>query len=523
MPTADDRADPRDALDELARRRARLADAGRAEEVARQHRLGKWTARERVARLVDEGTFQEFGLLVDATESVAGRDVVAPADGVVTGMGDIDGRPAVVMSFDFTVFGGSNGTAGGLKVARCCDRSLQSGLPLVMLLDGGGHRIQEGLDSRHFAHGFAVFAQMVDLSGHVPIVAAMLGPGFAGPSNFAALADFVVMVRGISTMGMAGPALVRAATGEEVSKEELGGADVQARLGVTDLAVDTEDEALDAVRVFLSYLPGNAGQPAPVDPDPVPPPGDTDIAGLVPSNTRQSYDVRGVVDGLADAGSVFELRSEHAPNIVTSFVRLAGRPVGVLANQPLHLGGALDSPACEKAAHFVSLCDAFGVPLLFLIDVPGFLVGTESTTTQLARRSGRLLFELGQATVARFSVVLRKGYGAGYIAMCGGRSFAADLALAWPGAEICAMSVEGAVDVAYRRDVESADDPAARRAELVDHARGQIGAFYGAQGFGLDDVVDPRETRSALITALRRTPARHRSNAPAKRHGISPI
>lgn len=519
---------PRDGTDtgplaELGRRRARVSDDGRPDEVARQHALGKFSARERVARLVDDGTWQEFGQLVDAAETTADQDVMAPADGVVTGIGDIDGRPAVVMSFDFTVFGGSNGTTGGLKVARCCERSLQSGLPLVMLLDGGGHRIQEGLDSRHFAHGFAVFGQMVDLSGHVPIVAAMLGPGFAGPSNFAALADYVVMVRGMATMGMAGPALVRAATGEEVSKEELGGADVQARLGVTDLAVDTETEALDAVRVFLSYLPGNASLPPPVDADPLPPRAGADIAGVVPANDRRSYDVRAVIDALADADGVFEIKAEHAPNIVTGLVRLGGHPVGVVANQPLHLGGALDSPACEKAAHFVCMCDAFGVPLLFLIDVPGFLVGTESTTTQLARRSGRLLFELGQATVPRFSVVLRKGYGAGYIAMCGGRSFNADLALAWPGAEICAMSVEGAVDVAYRRDIAGAADPGARRAELIDDARGQIDAFYGARGFGLDDVVDPIETRPMLIRALRRAPARHRSKAPAKRHGISPI
>jgi propionyl-CoA carboxylase beta chain len=197
--------------------------------------------------------------------------------------------------------------------------------------------------------------------------------------------------------------------------------------------------------------------------------------------------------------------------------------VGAIANQPLHLGGALDSPACEKAAHFVSMCDAFGVPLLFLIDVPGFLVGTASTTTQLARRSGRLLFELGQATVPRFSVVLRKGYGAGYIAMCGGRSFAADLALAWPSAEICAMSVEGAVDVAYRRDIQAALDPPARRDELIASARTQIDAFHAARGFGIDDVVDPRETRRALVRALGRAPARHRTTVTTKRHGISPI
>jgi acetyl-CoA carboxylase carboxyltransferase component len=514
---------PDRATSELERRRALVQDAGRSDAVERQHRLGKLTARERIDRLVDDGRFREFGALVDAARGTPGQEqLIAPADGVVTGIGHIDGRPAVIMSFDFTVFGGSNGTTGGLKVARCCERALHDGLPLVMLLDGGGHRIQEGLDSHHFAHGFTVFQQMVDLSGYVPVVAVMMGPGFAGPSNFAALADFVVMVRGMSTMGIAGPALVRAATGEQLSKEELGGAQVQARLGVTDLAVDTEGEALDAVRVFLGYLPANAGQLPPRD-EPGEPEDGAGIGTVVPADTRQAYDVRQVIDALADADSVFEVKSEYAPNVVTSLVRLGGRPVGVVANQPLHLGGALDSPACEKAAHFVSVCDAFGVPLLFLIDVPGFLVGAESTTTQLARRSGRLLFELGQATVPRFSVVLRKGYGAGYIAMCGGRSFSADLALAWPAAEICAMSVEGAVDVAYRREVEAAEDPAARRAELVKGFRAQIDPFLAAQGFGVDDVVDPRETRAALIDALAHAPDRRRATAPAKRHGVSPI
>lgn len=516
MQTSQDRAG------KLRRRRQSVSDAGRPDEIARQHGLGKLSARERIEWLLDEGTFAEFGGLADAARGAPGDDpLAAPADGVVTGIGKADGRSLVVMSFDFTVFGGSNGTTGGLKVARCCERSLHDGLPLVMLLDGGGHRIQEGLDSQHFAHGFGVFQQMVDLSGYVPVVAAVLGPGFAGPSNFAALADFVVMVSGGSTMGIAGPALVRAATGEDVSKEALGGAAVQARLGVTDLAVDTEGEALDALRVFLGYLPSNAGQPVPRDVPGAPPAVDFD--GLVPADTAVAYDVHAVIDALADADSVFEIKPEHAPNVVTSLVRLDGAPVGVVANQPLHLGGALDSAACEKAAHFVSVCDAFGVPLLFLIDVPGFLVGTESTRTQLARRSGRLLFELGQATVPRLSVVLRKGYGAGYIAMCGGRSFGADLALAWPTAEICAMSVEGAVDVAYRREVSAAADPVAHRAELVAGFRQRIDPFLAAQGFGIDDVVTPAETRPALIEALSRAPRRRRSTAPAKAHGVSPI
>jgi acetyl-CoA carboxylase carboxyltransferase component len=427
------------------------------------------------------------------------------------------------MSFDYTVFGGSNGIAGGLKVLRCIQTAIRDKIPLVMLLDGGGHRIQEGLDSHHFAMGFEIFQEMVNASGFVPVVAVMLGPGFGGPSNFAALADYVVMVRGTSTMGIAGPALVRAATGEQISKEDLGGADVQATLGVTDLAVDTEVEALNAVRVFLAYFPPSAAEPAPRDDDQGPGGDGRTLTDLVPANTRIAYDVRDVIQIVADAGTTFEIKEKHAPNIVTALIRLGGRPVGVVANQPAHLGGALDSPACEKAAHLVSMCDAFGLPLLFLVDVPGFLAGSESNTTQLARRSGRILFELGQATVPRYSVIMRKGYGAGYLAMCGGRSFNADLALAWPTAEIAAMSVEGAVDIAYRREVEQAADPAAHRAELIGRFRANINAFVAAEGFGIDDLIDPAETREVLLDALSRAPARHASRAPRKAHAISPI
>jgi propionyl-CoA carboxylase beta chain len=508
---------------QLRRRRELVSDGVRVEAVDRQHGLNKLTARERIALLVDRDGFREFGALSDAKGVTEVMTFTAPADGVVTGVGYIDGRPAVVMANDFTVFGGSDGSVGHSKFARCCERALRDGIPLVMLFDGGGHRIQEGLDSRHFARGFTGFQDLVNLSGYVPVVAVMMGPGFAGPSNFAALADFVVMVRGISTMGIAGPALVRAATGENLSKEELGGADGQAALGVTDLAVDSEAEALDAVRLFLSYLPSNcAGVPPADDPDDVVEPG-LDIEELVPANLRQSYDVRPVLDALADADSVFEIKPRFAPNVVTALARIGGRPVGIVANQAAHLSGSLDSPACEKAAHFVSLCDAYGVALLFLIDVPGFLVGMESARTQLARRSGRMLFELGQATVPRLSVVLRKGYGAGYIAMGGGRSFSADLALAWPTAEICAMAVEGAVDVAYRRDIEAAEDSDARRSELIDGFRSGINAFAAAQGFGIDDVVLPSETRSALVHYLGRAPARHSKTVPFRHHGISPI
>lgn len=516
-----------DTLAEIEAKRLSVGDAARAEAIARQHALGKLSARERIAGLVDGGSFREFGALVEpAPAHDESEAVAAPVDGVVTGAGRIEGRPVMLCSFDFTVVGGSNGKVGGLKMQRMMTQALDHGLPFVMLFDGGGHRIQEGLDSRHFAFGSNSFQIQAQLSGWVPMVAAIMGPGFAGPSNYAALADFVVMVRGTSTMGIAGPALVKAAIGEEISKDELGGAEIQAdRHGIADLAVDDDKAALAAIRRFLGYFPCNAGEAPPVasSADPVER-REEKLLEVVPENPRRAYDVRRVVAAVMDRDSLLELKPGYARNIVTSLARLDGRPVGVIANQALHLGGALDSAACEKAAHFVSLCDAFGLPLIYFIDMPGFLVGSAAERSGLARRSGRLIYELGHATVPRLSVVLRKGYGLGYIAMCGGRSFDADLCIAWPTAEICAMSVGGAVDVAYRSQIRAASDPEAKRAELITRFRNQLGALRAAEGFGIDDVIDPRDTRPVLIDALRRAaPRRRRDLSPPKRHGISPI
>lgn len=501
-----------------------VLDRGRPRAVDRQHRLGKLTARERIERLVDEGTFSEFGGLVAPTRDTAfAGEIDAPADGVVTGWAQLDGRPVAVASFDFTVAGGSNGTAGGLKMHRLIESARVEGTPVILLLDGGGHRLQEGLDSWHFAAGFTLFEQMVAISGYVPIVSVMLGPGFGGPTNFAALSDFVVMVRDIASMGIAGPPLVEAATGERLTKDELGGADLQAERGVCDLAVDSEIEAFDSVRAFLSFLPCNATQDPAFDSEATTHESALRIDDMVPADPRVAYDVISVVDALVDAETVLELRPRSAPNVVTCLARLGGRPVGIIANQPMHLGGALDSPACEKVAHFVSLCDAFGVALVYLIDVPGFLGGPGAESSGLARRSGRMLFELGQATVPRMSIVLRKGYGAGYIAMCGGRSYSADLALAWPTAEISATSVEGALDIAFRREIEAAEDPAAHRQRLHDGFAAHISPLAAARGFGIDDVIRPSTTRKLLIDKLSRLPIRHRRDTPVKAHAISPI
>jgi propionyl-CoA carboxylase beta chain len=511
----------------LARVRAAytaVGDDARAEKVAKQHARGKLTARERVAVLTG-GRFFEFGALAGPGPAANGAaPLVAPGDGVVTGIGYVDGRPVALAAFDFTVLGGSNGATGMAKLERCAERALLDRIPLVMLMDGGGHRMQEALDSRLAAPGSRLLLRLTDLSGHVPLVAAMLGPGFGAPANLAACCDLVVIARGIGTLGLSSSPLVRAATGEVVTDEELGGADVQAGRGVVDLATDDEAEALDAIRLYLSYLPSWADGDAVLAPGPHHPGATSErIDTLVPANPRQGYDVRDVVEAMADEETVFELKPSYAPNIVTALARIGGRPVGVVANQPLRLAGALDSPACEKAARFVATCDAFGLPLVILIDMPGFLVGTSAEETQLARRSARLGYELGIATVPRAVIVTRKAYGAAYVVMGGGRSIEADLSVAWPTAEICAIPVESAVDIAFRGDYEQAEDPQARRGELITMFRANIAPLLAADGFGIDDVVAPSRTRDLLIETFGRAPTRRPPRVAGKRRSISPI
>jgi propionyl-CoA carboxylase beta chain len=515
------------AIEALRAAREALGDSARSSAIERQHRLGKMSARERVSALVDHGSFHEVGALVQPKrDTFSTEDLQAPADAVLTGYARIDGRPVGLCAFDFTVLGGSNGLIGQHKVERIATHCREHGCALVLLLDGGGHRIQEGLDSRHFAEGARYFQLAADLSGWVPTVAVIMGPGFAGPSNFAALCDLVIMVRETATMGIAGPALVAAATGEVNDKDALGSTEVQAdRNGLADLVAESDAHALELVRRYLEFLPANALGPLPLRAVLQPAREDEErLLNIVPENPRKAYDVRDVVRGISDADSIFEIKPTFAANLVTTFARLGGRAVGIIANQPLHLAGTLDSRACEKGAHFVSVCDAFGLPIIYLIDVPGFLVGKEAEATALARRSGRLIFELGQATVPRISVVMRKGYGLGYVAMCGGRSFDADLCVVWPTAEICAMSVEGAVDVAYAKQVAAAPDPASKREELIQRFRSQLGALHAAAHFGIDDVIDPRETRSVILATLERCPTRkHGRHRSPRLHGISPI
>ena len=523
---AGDETNMRSLLADMEARRAGAMDAARPAAVARQRSDGKKTARERIEALCDSGSWREFGALVTAAAATEiSRDLDAPADGILTGLATIDGRWVVITSQDFTVYGGSSSVIGSLKLARAVDKAIDSGLPLIRLLEGGGHRIQEGLDARHFASAKGIFNAFTRASGWVPIVAGMLGPCFAGPTNHAALADYVVMVRGIATMGMSGPALVKAGTGEEIDKEALGGAGLQVdETGAADLAVDTEEQCFEAIRRYISYLPANArAEPQMIAcADPVDRRDDA-LLDLVPANLRKPYDVRKVVGVLADVGSVFEIKPTHAKNIMTAFARLEGRPVGFIANNPLFAAGMLDGNACDKAAHFIAVCDAFGLPLVYLIDVPGFSIGSAAERNRMPRRSAKLVYELGNASVPRVSIVLRKGYGLAYVAMCGGRGFGADACYAWPTAQICAMSVEGAVDIAYRKDIKAATDPQARRTELIEDFKGRLGALRAAEHFGIDDVIDPRDTRRLIAEALRTTPPRRRLDLPPKYRPIAPI
>lgn len=514
----------REVIEELRRRKQALLDENRAEAMARLARRGALSARARIAALCDEASFQEIGGLVRPDYS----DGDAPADGMIMGTARIDGRAVAVIAQDYSVFGGSTGHLGGAKLDRAARLALQAGIPLVMLLDGGGHRIQDGQSSRHYADGAGTIMQeLAHLSGWAPIVSAVMGFGFAGNTNFSSFADLVVMVRNRSTMGIAGPALVKVATGEAISAEALGGADIQVRQnGLADLGVDTEDEAFAAIRRFLSYLPTNASLPPPVR-QAMSSLSQAErmqaLAQAIPANSKRSYDIRSIIELIADEDSVYEKKPEFAGNIVTAFARLDGRPVGFIANQPLVAGGMLDAAACEKGAHFIATCDAYGLPVIYLIDVPGAAVGSLAERTVLGRRSAKLMQAIGQATVPRISIVLRKGYGMGYVAMGGGRTFEPDAVFAWPTAEICAMSIEGATDVAYRKDYEAAPDPGARRKEIIEEMRRNVSAFKAAEGFGIDDVIDPCTTRERLIEVLSRAPARRVTRRPPKFRSIPPI
>jgi acetyl-CoA carboxylase carboxyltransferase component len=509
--------------DQLHERRDAARLGGGEAKIAKQHERGKLTARERIDLLVDAGTFVELG--VHGRPHFAQRamdNVEAPADGVVTGWGEIDGRTCCIAAYDFTVMAGSMGMTGELKVGRLREIALQKRMPFVWLLDSAGARIQEATGSL-FAGSGQLFREEVEMSGVVPMVAAMMGPCAAGTAYIPALSDFVPMVAGQGAMALAGPHLVKAVTGEDVTMEELGGARVHTRIsGVGDLEVKSDQECIEAVKSYLSFFPSNWEEKPPLaeEADPADRMSEK-LLEIVPDSSRKPYDMYEVIAEIVDDGEYFDLKPKFAKSVITCFARFGGQPVGIVANQPKHLAGVLDNDSADKAARFINLCDAFNVPLVFLQDVPGFMVGSKVEHAGIIRHGAKMLYAVSRATVPKVTVIVRKAYGAGYYVMCG-KAYEPDLIVAWPGAEISVMGAEGAVNIIGRSAIEAADDPEATREAMLDAVRQNIDPYIAAGNAMIDDVIDPRETRPTIVKALRMARNKHVTKPP-KRHGVMPV
>ncbi len=506
---------------ELRQKKEHLRQGGGPDRLARQREQGKLTARERIDALVDAGSFEEFGLFAQHRQAhfgMAGKEVAA--DGVVTGAASIDGRLVHLASQDFTVLGGSAGEVHSYKVADVMERSLKTGSPFVFINDSGGARVQEGIDS---LSGYGkVFYTNVLLSGAVPQVSLICGPCAGGAAYSPALTDFVIQTKQ-AQMFITGPQVIKQVTGEQISADALGGPDAHmSHSGVIHFVADDDRHALHLCRRLLSYLPSNNLEDPPrllfdnnVDPNP-------ELARVVPAEGKQGYDVRQVICGVVDQGDFLEVQAGHAMNMVVGFARILGRPVGVIANQPAVLAGAIDVHASTKAARFIRFCNAFNVPLVTFVDVPGFLPGVQQEHGGIIRHGAKLLFAYSAATVPKIQVILRKSYGGAHLAM-GSRDLGADRVYAWPTAEVAVMGAEGAVEVVFRKEIDDAQDKAARRAELIEKYRSTFSTPYVAAGRRLvDDVIDPADTRKHLAQALEYLQTK-REQRPAKKHGLIPL
>jgi acetyl-CoA carboxylase carboxyltransferase component len=522
-PTAEPTSLLRPLVEDLHARRKQIKLGGGQEKIDRQHEQGKLTARERIALLVDKGTFVELGIHGRPhTSQRAMEGVDAPADGVITGYGKVDGRLVAVCAYDFTVMAGSMGMTGEFKVTRLRELALTKRIPFVWLLDSAGARVQEAAGAM-FAGSGHLFREEVIMSGVVPQVAALMGPCAAGTAYIPGLADFVPMVKGRGSMALAGPHLVRAAVGEDVSQEELGGSRVHCRKsGVGDMEVDSDEECIDQIKQYLSYMPSHCEQRPPVRPvaDPIER-ADEELLDVLPESNRKPYDMYDVLSHIVDDGEIFDIKRQWAKTIITCFARFGGRPAGIVANQPKQLGGILDNDSADKAARFINLCNAFSIPLVFVQDVPGFMVGTKVEAEGIIRHGAKMLYAVANATVPKITVITRKAYGAGYYVMCG-RAYEPDLIVAWPSAEISVMGAEGVVEIAFRKAVEAAEDPDAKRAELIESFKKMFDVYIAAGNDLIDDVIDPRETRATICRALEMSENK-KIERPWKRHGVVPV
>jgi acetyl-CoA carboxylase carboxyltransferase component len=510
-------------LEQLAKLKEEALHAGSEAAVQRQHQRGKLTARERIDLLLDSGSFVELDMLARHRAHGFGIEHNRPlTDGVVTGWGTVDGRKIFVFSQDFTIFGGALGEVYAEKIHKVMDLAESVGAPLVGLNDGGGARIQEGVVS--LASYGGIFFRNVKASGVIPQISVVLGPCAGGAVYSPAMTDFIFMVKGVSNMFITGPDVVKTVTGEEVTQEELGGAMTHAtKSGVATFVADDEQSCIEQVRYLLSFLPSNNLEDPPYfEPADVSERTCDALLDLIPDSPNRPYDMKKVIADIVDDGEFFEVFPYWAMNIVCGYARLDGHVVGIVGNQPQVLAGCLDIDASEKAARFVRTCDAFNVPLVTFVDVPGFLPGTDQEYGGIIRHGAKLLYAYCEATVPRVQIITRKGYGGAYVVM-NSKSIGADIAFAWPSAEIAVMGASGAVNIIFRREIEAAPEPAKRQAELVaEYDERFLNPYQAAERGYVDDVIDPRETRSMLIRALTMLRTK-REQLPSRKHGNSPL
>jgi propionyl-CoA carboxylase beta chain len=528
MTTTDSGVDPHTTAGKLTDLKQRIEDAvhaGSARAVEKQHAKGKMTARERVMLLLDEGSFVEFDELARHRSTAFGMDGNRPyGDGVVTGFGMVDGRQVAIFAQDFTVFGGSLGQVFGEKIVKVMDFALKTGCPIIGINDSGGARIQEGVVSLGL-YG-EIFRRNTLASGVIPQISLIMGPCAGGAVYSPAITDFTIMVDGTSHMFITGPDVIKTVTGEDVGFEDLGGARTHnTRSGNAHYMAADENDAIDYVRALLSYLPqNNLDEPPAYDADAVQEatPADEALDTLIPDSANQPYDMHVPIESVLDDGEFLEVQALFAPNIIVGFGRIEGRSVGVVANQPMQFAGTLDIDASEKAARFVRTCDAFNIPVLTFVDVPGFLPGTDQEWNGIIRRGAKLLYAYAEATVPLVTVITRKAYGGAYDVM-GSKHLGADVNLAWPTAQIAVMGAQGAVNILYRRDLAEADDPDARRAELIQEYEDHLANPYVAAERGyIDAVIPPSRTRLAITQALRALRTK-RETLPPKKHGNIPL
>ncbi len=514
----------KDKIQKLRDTKTRLIAGGGEKRIAKQHDSGKMTARERIAYISDDPeTFQELFLFTrhrNVNFGMEGQEI--PADGVITGISSVDGRPLYIGSQDFTVTGGTVGEMHADKICKTMEMALKTGNPFVMINDSGGARIQEGLDA---LNGYArIFYRNVLLSGVVPQISIIAGPCAGGASYSPALTDFIIMVKGIGRMFITGPQVIKEVTGEQVTDEELGGAIVQQQTsGVAHFAVDTDQEALDLTRRLLSFLPANNMEDPPdygtgelvYAEEPA-------LNTMVPDSPRESYNILDIITRIVDDGDILQVHELFAPNAVVGFARINGRSVGIVANQPAALAGVLDIDASDKIARFVRFCNAFNIPLVTFVDVPGFMPGVQQEYGGIIRHGAKVLFAYSAATVPKITIILRKAYGGAYIAMCS-KELGSDRVAAWPTSEVAVMGPQGAVNIVFRNEIKASEDPATARGEFIELYNERFANPYtgGARNL-IDDIIEPKDTRRYISLALE-TLRTKRDVRPQKKHGLIPM